>query len=1088
MPKEKIEIDEISHLVAVWIAKIGITNALNYYDINKASEGTCLQLLNLVYGYELIDYKEQKRGIDLGDSGESKIAFQVTSRTDFSKIKHTLKLFYESDLSKEFPNGIKFLILSNQKVRVGKLDENLQRYFNTESDILYPADLIREITLIYRNDAARFQLIKQFLNREFGEKDIKSSSPSLIGFPDLRTKLDHFKMVMQGTLNGMDSQLVHFPCTVDNSSIWTNELTFELFKHTGYVISGISGCGKTILALHLTSLFLKHTGAALYIGAKYYESDLSALIDKEVKEYGFSSGYDFFKVCRGFSERILIVIDGLNECTKSKQFKLLTELKLIINKYNCNYLITTQVLDENIQDLASNVIRVEQPTLATKQAIAEKFSNISQRLVPVLEMVTTSYEAKMVGEIGIGNMTSVSRFTIFDLFVRKKLEHFNHRAHLILSRVAQFLSDKISFALSIRQTDNLINKYGFDFSLLEECLKSGLIVKKLDKISFAHEMLFNYFTADSISRFSESSEKISLALKSPRNYYNRLLAIGSIEETDVLLKVLDGIYDSKLILAIHAGEAGAFCQKWAEGRFTEVLPKMANEIKGIQFEITDADYWPVRIKTQTIFDWTPQEFGFICAIPTLFYDGLFLKEIFELTNQMDIVCSQQLKDLREEAKQKGISINSDIFHAIYIGVSSTKSAITQIFSVLSSGFARFGGKNNINKEVVEKLLESKSLKNGQLYLLLLLCRYDDSGKLLYPYVADALENKWKFIPYNLQHQILDTVGSVCDSAAEEQRLIAALNKIHAETKLPMISSSIFDALSSLGALADDANAYEETVTDQLNAILHDPHNEEQWNIAAGIFYAQYDHPYEYAFSIAIEKLDLEQKKSFYKMALGGYYSTFFTCSLIFTAAKLLGDEIAPYLLRYAKKTIEANHSVQDAAAVLIISNIFLGQFSFQVQIHHEQQSNESSNALLAIGEIYYWLNRSDMDLDERKGKCKKALEYLFEKSAEYAVEVVWESWLSLSHLGYGSRFNSIPITLNDAFPEHIAKACRSAIEKPYEQKSLYPFERTQETILHAINLLAKHGNATDIILLKNLSEDDQLGRTAIDAIKELESI
>lgn len=1089
MSNERTEIDEISHLIAVWIAKIGITNALSYYDINKASEGVCLQLLNQIFGYTLVDYKEQKRGIDLGDPGESKIAFQVTSRIDFAKVKHTLKLFYQSDLFKEFPNGVKFLILSNQKIRIGKLDKNLQQHFNAQSDVLYPADLIREITIIFRNDLGRFQFIKQFLIREFGGKDINGTQPSLIDFPDLRAQLDHYKAVMQGAINPADFQLVDFACIVDDSPTWTNELTSKIFSNSGYLIRGISGCGKTMLALHLTSLFLKNAGVALYLSAKYYESDLSTLIDKEVKGYGFSSGYEFFEVCRGFSECILITIDGLNECTKAKQVKLVAELNLIIRRYKCNYLITTQGFDENIQYLACNVIRVEQPSIATKQTIVEKFSSNSQRLLPVLEIVTTSYEAKMVGEIGIADIKSISRFTIFDLFVRKKLERFDHGAHLILSRIAQFLSDRISFALSIRQADNLINKYGFNFSLLEDCLKSGLIVKKIDKISFAHEMLLNYFTADSISRFSESSEEISLALKSPKNYHNRLLVIGSIEDADVLLRVMNGICDSNLILSIHAGEAGAFCQKWVEDRFREVLPKIADEIRGIQFEITDDKYWPVHFKTQTICNWTPQEFGFICAIPSLFYDGLFLKEFFALTCQMDVVCSEQLNNLRGEAVQKGISVNSNIFHATYyIGLVPAKPAITRIFSILRSGFASFQRKSNISKEVIEQLLECKSLKNGQFYLLLLLCRYEESAKLLFPYVVDSLENKWKFIPYNLQHQVLDTVHSVCDSVEQEQRLITALNKIHAETKDVMMSTAIFDALSSLGALADDADAYEQTVTDRLNAILADPDKEVHRNTAAEIFYSQYDHPYDNAFSNAIDKLNPEQKKTFYKIALGGYFNTFFTTSLIFTAIKLLGDEIAPYLLRYAQKLIEDNHSLQNSTAVLIISNIFLGQFSFHIETRHDLQTSESVNALLASGEIYYWINRNDLTLGQRKEKCKGALECLFERLSKYAVEVVWESLHCLSDFGYSARLNSSPITLNDVFPEYVATACRSAISNPHEQKGIYPFERTQEILQHAIGLLATHGNATDIILLKRLSEDEQLGRMAIDAIKNLESI
>src|SRR3982074_1333093 len=60
------------------------------------------------------------------------------------------------------------------------------------------------------------------------------------------------------------------------------------------------------------------------------------------------------------------------------------------------------------------------------------------------------------------------------------------------------------------------------------------------------------------------------------------------------------------------------------------------------------------------------------------------------------------------------------------------------------------------------------------------------------------------------------------------------------------SSGMIDALKSLGALNDDQADYVATVKAEVDEVLADRDNPNVWDVAAGLWNAQFDHPYDSA--------------------------------------------------------------------------------------------------------------------------------------------------------------------------------------------------------------------------------------------------
>jgi len=99
-------------------------NSLNLQDINVQAEMFYRDLLNLALGYELENINIVERNaqaIDLGDEA-ARVAIQVTSTADLSKIRHTLHGFVKSDLRSRYDRLIVLVIGERKQHREPTLE------------------------------------------------------------------------------------------------------------------------------------------------------------------------------------------------------------------------------------------------------------------------------------------------------------------------------------------------------------------------------------------------------------------------------------------------------------------------------------------------------------------------------------------------------------------------------------------------------------------------------------------------------------------------------------------------------------------------------------------------------------------------------------------------------------------------------------------------------------------------------------------------------------------------------------------------------------------------------------------------------
>ncbi|WP_294959780.1 SMEK domain-containing protein [uncultured Flavobacterium sp.] len=1091
MPKQQEEIKEIEKYIKSWLLEIDFSQALCFTDINKVSEGVCCKLLNLIYGFNLKDLGEEKRdfpAVDLGDDGSFKISFQITSDTTLDKIRQSLETFKRHKLHERFTGGIKFLILNGLRKRK-TLIKGHEDIFDMGRDVLYLSDLIKEISSIYWREPDRFLEIKKFLRTEFGET-IKREEALI--FPKDKDKISNYIKVIEKTNFQDISTFSHFEVIIDNVKVSTELLFKQPLANNATIFVGDSGCGKSLAAKAMAIALCSKEMVPIILEAKYFKDGLNALIENEILDHGFSSALSFISACHEFKKQVIVVLDGFNECPLQKRELLISQTKEVSLRHQIKFIITTQQLSESLKALDPHVINVLRPDYFHKKAIAAKFTSFVSKLEPILNLVATSMEAKIVGEIGEFGVDKISRYSLFELFIRKKIKHEQRDCIHLLSSIARKMSRDITFSLSLRQVEIILRNEKIANVILDLCIEAQLIKKDFSQISFSHEMLMDFFIADSVTRFNENVDTVITEFKAPRNDEKKLLILGSIEDVGLRSAVLESISDYKLLVLILNGEAGNYCQLWARDMIEIILEKMRREAAELKF-IFNLDSLPVvRVDKESIQTWTQNERSFTGLIICQVLQGKLIEEIFLIGALMDSSLEDAFLKMREEAREKKVGLRSSLFQAVYApfnGNNIILPGVSDIFSAFESGFASFFTANEISTKQIRDLASTHTVSNGQFFLLLLLCRYTERAEALYGLILDALKNTWRSLPGQLQNEILCSVPYCHKNVEEKQSLISAISNINSNPQHPFQSNLIIDALRGLGALEDDSESYEANVLSELKDILSKPEDEASWRIASSMFDCQFDHPYDSAFSNVIRSQDKDTQKIFYKMALryeDEYEYDYFVRPLIFTSEEALGAECCPFLVKYADREMIETTMPQERLKTYIIVCLIFAKYGYAIGNLIEKTPEPAQKLLVALGELLYWINRKDLTSDEIKKSSKKALNVLFGIPSSYLVDAIKQFQFASFSISYPSTFMEEINFPTKVFSELIVSACRTALRGDVEQLSVNRLDNQKDILRFAIDQIASTGDIKDIILLKDFADDFDLGKNAVKAIKEIE--
>lgn len=161
----KTGMDSIIERLSYIKSQVEISTSLNLTDINIYSENFFRDLLNLVLNYQFqninIDEKNTA-AIDLGDKS-AKVAVQVTSTNDFTKIEKTVTKFNEKKLYETYDELIVVIIGNKKDYRKKKVGDSYKHELDVAKDVW---DISALVELIGDKSVKDIQKVRGFLEEQ----------------------------------------------------------------------------------------------------------------------------------------------------------------------------------------------------------------------------------------------------------------------------------------------------------------------------------------------------------------------------------------------------------------------------------------------------------------------------------------------------------------------------------------------------------------------------------------------------------------------------------------------------------------------------------------------------------------------------------------------------------------------------------------------------------------------------------------------------------------------------------------------------------------------------------------------------------
>lgn len=872
--------------------------------------------------------------------------------------------------------------------------------------------------------------------------------------------------------------------TFDKAKIGRDKVqSLVLSGDHGVFIKGPSGCGKSMLATYCAIACLGADFIPVFVNGGNFEGNFQRLLDKEAALLGLRSASCITKMARTLGRRLILFLDGYNECPESLQLNLTRSIRAFSLRYGASIVISTQQDISRCDLLEAHSVFVHRPSDALKASLAKVSKpDPTGNLHSLLQVTTSGLEASLAGQVGTTLPAGSSRFGLFDCYARIKLGIAASEGIRLLTSIAEKLVFETCFSLSVREFDRLCDGANLVHLNGSQLIRSKLLHVRGDRVSFVHELFFAAFSAEAVIRSANgNAQKIIAALDSPRFFSAKVFILGAVENNQVLQEVLSNLNDQDLLSACFQGECGATAQSVTKRKITSVLDAMLSEAKTLDFHFIGEGWDSVEINPTSLNSELKNFDSYIGAIGEGLMRGQYLNVVLSACRYVDNAIANFTANNEAEAKTRKAPLRHNLFSEAY--VMHRGAAISQLVKFIHSGGISFRRKEGGDFQPAILDAWKCAQSPGQQYLLIGLTRFTSHELETAPYVATLLRNV-RTQPYHLQLALIDFAHYFREAKEPYRTIIieslqAALDKLGV-----MMNTIIFDALRSLGALDEDEQNYAPIVCAEIQNAL-DSEGSESDSVAWGLFSCQFDHPFDAVYWDEIQSLDEPRKKHFFTKACRGASGNFvsFLGILIRQLSEFNDQTVAPAITKWTALPEKSSFMPQDAVEVFVIAHEALGRLDALLPPSRGHATNEADSALLACGELFYWANRANVEDAEISINTLVARSTLLEScrnSAAGALKLTTSRFLSSD----GTR-----TSLVKKYPLTSAQICRDALENPIQQVSYFEhsFDCDPDSITRfSIQVLGEVGNIDDLAMLRDLCDNKNCGTEALIAIKRIE--
>ncbi|WP_211467661.1 NERD domain-containing protein [Collimonas silvisoli] len=854
--------------------------------------------------------------------------------------------------------------------------------------------------------------------------------------------------------------------------------------HAGVLIHGPSGCGKTLLATSCAISCVATGCIPIFVSAKNFDGELQRLLDREAALLNTRSASNLITAGRLLGKRVILFLDGYNECRDDLKLSLTRSLKAFALRYGAGLVVSTQQDLVRADLLMTKTVIVKRPSDELKVALArlEERADGAGNFRSLIQVASSGLEAGLVGQVGAFLPAGASRFALFDTYARTKLRTAAAEGIRVLSSFAETLVHRACFSLSVREFDRLCDSTNLDHEARQHLLRSQLLQVRGDRVSFIHELFFSAFSAEAAIRSANGDlTRIRAALGSPRFFSSKAFILGAIEDDRAVYEVLESLTDHDLLSACSRGECGAAAQSIVKRKTENMLEVMIAEAQSVRFQIIGEGWNSIAIDKRTFRHELTEFDSYLAAIGQGLMDGQYLDAVMAACRHMDQTITIFSNACAADAKAKKIPLRHEVFSAAY--VMYREAAISRLINFIHSGGLSFHRQEGLGFGPALRAAWLRAETPGQFYFLIGLTKFSAHDKEAAQYVARLLRNVRSY-PYHLQLDLIDFAQHLGD--AEEpyrEEIIDALQACLDKLGV-MMNSIIFEALKRLGALEDDAYSYVPVIRDEIDNTLSTDSGESDLS-AWRLFSCQFDHPFDSSYWDEIQGLDDSRRKLLLTKACRGAETPYlsFLGILIRQLSEFNDPNVASAIARWTALPEKQSCMPQDAVEIFINAHEALGHLGVELPQSRGEPTTAAEHALLACGELYYWASRIDLEAPQTSTYTDAARSILLDHSlcaSAGTLQLTTSRMLSTD----GAR-----ISLVKYYPDIYVAICREALKRRNQQVSYFEhgfLNNVDSIACFVIQVLGELGEINDLQSLRDFCDHEHYGISSLDAIKKIE--
>ncbi len=846
----------------------------------------------------------------------------------------------------------------------------------------------------------------------------------------------------------------------------------------GCVIIGPSGCGKTLMAKALASQLAAAGSPILYFAAKDFAGEWAKAVRREIGLLTDGSPTDLLRAVANGEHPAFLIVDGVNELAGSEALAL-RGLRALARRLDAKIVLTSQAAPAGFEGLST--FQVSRPSPNLKQRIAERGGRcLSSSVAELLRAVGSGFEAEMIGDVGAALAAEATRLALIDQFIRARLGPHARTGAFGLRQLAVSLHSDLAFSMAETRFDDFMRDEAVGFDACDAMFVAGLLVRRVGRVSFSHEMILNGCAAFGLATAAaHDPQSLGARLATP------LLAplageiVTAIEDADISRRVLESATSSDLIAAAAAGSLGSVAAGNARKLVQAAKSACIAEIQAVALEYDpDNAAYAARWSEAGRYDWPQEEAARLGAIGKLATSTAGFQDYFDLCASMDARLLEERVRLAPVLKAAGVGLRSPSFALAYYGFGS------------EIGFNRLAhhGSRRLLGDASEPLpqLDVATLTSGQLHFYLenrhSFFGADERGKFAEELII-VLRDRFAREPYHVQLAALSAVGFAREAPdATVAELVDSLNALEVSQSNWAINSSIIDALNILGALEDDA----ENARDGIRAEIADALAEgADGNDALSVYVRMFDHPFDSIYYQEIHALSVSERHSLHRRALSSTeVKRGMSLRWITDEVTKLDDPIDVDLLsRFAALPDRSNPFRQDEWGAFTLSLRFLGRHGAALPPAIVDTQEDA-----CLNDIRVLVHAAESRRREHLDAAEAAWVRLQNLPPGLVVGCLSEVNAALMERHWADDDRPYPpVDLRDSYPAQCLRLARLSVNEAAEPQYFHnvPMRELGPALL--FDTLGRLGDRSDIEVLRRLGRAHRYSSFALEALKALDA-